>query len=1025
MPPDTRVPSDEDGVPETEATEEPVMAGTVEGTTPTGVPVGGVSLTSREVKVTLLDGLARTEVVDELGNATDQTLEGRYRFRVPDGASLSRLGLWVDDRLVEAEMVDRQSGRAVYETITGARRDPALLERQSNQNSLRVYPIPPRGSRRVLVAYDQILPRRGGRLHYAFPLAPLSRGLRRMTISVSGRHAGQPLTDLRVSPARARVERANGITRIHFERSLAQPFDALLADLVSPEIRLSYRGPDAAQASLSIGDPRHKTAAPVEVAERSLDSADSAYFALRFRLPGQVWRPGGHELVILIDGSQSSASRWSSLRATARWLVGSLDRSQTFAILACDTACSAWPPSGLARAEHGAQRNALAWLDRQKPHGATDLGHAFATAARRFGSAPGRQVLYLGDALATAGELDLPALTDEIGSVSRGAELFIAAPASPALELSSGLRRYTATARLEALGKSFRLGPLLDQVRFEVKPSLGLSLPEVSFLGFGTEQVLTGTLAEAPRGSSDRSPAELVVTGSVGTQSVRIVLPLERSPDNNPLVARLWAGQALAQAEADPRQDRAAIAEFSRDHHVLSNQTALLALESDAMYRQFGFERRQGPSASVPRAEASGRVRAPSSHRTRAPMVRLGATHVSGRVPPEAIQRVVRLNHGRFRACYQEGLLRNPDLAGRVTTRFVIGRNGKVTGAQPDPAGSRLDTEVERCIARAFADLVFPAPDNATVNVEYPLLLGPDTGEQPPLTPAPKLRGWPVPKRLEQVSVGDDNGGSCQRFTGDVADSVDTELVIRAMLSGCFPQARSLARTLREARPEDAKPYQLEAAALTVLQAPLGAAHRLAAWVEQRPEDVAGQVAAARAYDRAGDTTRSCAHWRSAARLVGASAEIEYEAVRCLTRLGDDTRALIERQRASHLSSSLAAQLDAALFAQRPPPALPPAAVDAEAALLVTLSSATRELPDPVYLITPAGEVVLPRGRDSANRLVFEVADADPGRYALVAWPARPGLKVAVGAEMKDSRDGTNVTLGERSLLASIRVGME
>jgi hypothetical protein len=247
--------------------------------------------------------------------------------------------------------------------------------------------------------------------------------------------------------------------------------------------------------------------------------------------------------------------------------------------------------------------------------------------------------------------------------------------------------------------------------------------------------------------------------------------------------------------------------------------------------------------------------------------------------------------------------------------------------------------------------------------------------------------------------------------------------VIQAMLSGCFPQARVRARELRSVRPEEAKPYQLEAATLTVLGAPLGAAHRLAAWVEQRPDDLAGQVAAARAYDRAGDTTRSCAHWRAAARAKGASAEMEYEAVRCLTRLGDYPRALLERQRA--LWSSLAAPLDAALFAQKPPPALPPAAVDADRALFVRLSSATRVLPDPVYLITPAGEVVLPRGRDGVNRLVFEVADADAGRYALVVWPARPGLRVAVGAETKSSSTGMNVTLGEQSLVASIRVGVD
>jgi hypothetical protein len=84
------------------------------------------------------------------------------------------------------------------------------------------------------------------------------------------------------------------------------------------------------------------------------------------------------------------------------------------------------------------------------------------------------------------------------------------------------------------------------------------------------------------------------------------------------------------------------------------------------------------------RAPPEGSVKAPpkvsdSSKKTRRPQVRMGATQVSGRLPPEVIQRIVRQNYRRFRMCYEEGLSRNPNLDGRVSVRFIIGRDGSVS----------------------------------------------------------------------------------------------------------------------------------------------------------------------------------------------------------------------------------------------------------------------------------------------------------------------------------------------------------
>ncbi len=101
-----------------------------------------------------------------------------------------------------------------------------------------------------------------------------------------------------------------------------------------------------------------------------------------------------------------------------------------------------------------------------------------------------------------------------------------------------------------------------------------------------------------------------------------------------------------------------------------------------------------------------------------------GVTNVSGRLPPEVIQRVVRQNYGRFRMCYEQGLARNPNLQGRVAVRFVIGRDGAVSNV--GNGGSDLpDSGVVSCVISAYYGLSFPSPDNGIVTVVYPISFSP------------------------------------------------------------------------------------------------------------------------------------------------------------------------------------------------------------------------------------------------------------------------------------------------------------
>jgi hypothetical protein len=107
-----------------------------------------------------------------------------------------------------------------------------------------------------------------------------------------------------------------------------------------------------------------------------------------------------------------------------------------------------------------------------------------------------------------------------------------------------------------------------------------------------------------------------------------------------------------------------------------------------------------------------------------APRLREGTVQVTGRLPAEVIRRIVRQNFGRFRLCYENELRRNPVLAGRVTTRFVIDRTGSV--ASVADGGSDLPSaSTVSCVVRGFGNLSFPQPEGGMVVVLYPIVFAP------------------------------------------------------------------------------------------------------------------------------------------------------------------------------------------------------------------------------------------------------------------------------------------------------------
>jgi hypothetical protein len=99
----------------------------------------------------------------------------------------------------------------------------------------------------------------------------------------------------------------------------------------------------------------------------------------------------------------------------------------------------------------------------------------------------------------------------------------------------------------------------------------------------------------------------------------------------------------------------------------------------------------------------------------------LGASR--DRLDGRAIRTIVRQHSDGFLGCYEIGRGRHRKLAGRVTARFAIGANGKISSVLI--ASNELpDCSVVECIRDHFATIEFPAP-GSPITVEYPLVFAP------------------------------------------------------------------------------------------------------------------------------------------------------------------------------------------------------------------------------------------------------------------------------------------------------------
>lgn len=113
-------------------------------------------------------------------------------------------------------------------------------------------------------------------------------------------------------------------------------------------------------------------------------------------------------------------------------------------------------------------------------------------------------------------------------------------------------------------------------------------------------------------------------------------------------------------------------------------------------------------------ANASSYHRAPLSHRVEL-------------LDIKQIKRVLKNGRKMVRLCYESGLKRNPDLAGKLGVQFTIGSEGRVLKVSVVEDTLR-NPVVSRCITKRVHQWRFARPADGEVTVYSPFLLSPMSG---------------------------------------------------------------------------------------------------------------------------------------------------------------------------------------------------------------------------------------------------------------------------------------------------------
>jgi len=563
---------------------------------------GGVlEIKEQDVKVTINNGVAVTEVEQVFLNTENRVVEALYTFPVPKGASVSNFSMWIGGKEMIGEVVEKQRARQIYESYKQTRRDPGLLEQVDYKRfEMRVFPIAAGAEQRVKITYAQELDYDHDTANYVYPLATVT------------------------------TAKADQRTRGRFAFSLEAKSEVPIVEMKSPshgdEFVVAKHAANYWQAALETreGDLNRDLVIvyQMERARTGLDlvaskhAGEDGYLLLTLTAGKELEAVGGgsdYVFVLDVSGSMANDSKLSLSRGSVERFVAALEDDDCVELIAFNiTARTLF--GGLKPATAEAKTQAEEFLRAQRAVGGTVLRPAIEAAYRYRQADRPLNVVILSDGM--TGPQEQAELVRLIGERPAGVTVFCVGVGNevnrPLLTQlateAGGLAAFVSAGDdFERQAQAFRrklTRPAAKQVKLtfqggEVYDQEPATLPN---LYYGQPIRLYGRYRTSGP-TKVRIQAE--VLGSPLDQTVELELPA--TEEANPQIDRMWASHRVQRLMDENRaagteSNAAEIVRLCEGYSIVSEYASFIVLENDAEYKRWQIERRNATRIQRDRA---------------------------------------------------------------------------------------------------------------------------------------------------------------------------------------------------------------------------------------------------------------------------------------------------------------------------------------------------------------------------------------------------------------------------------------
>ncbi len=356
---------------------------------PTPRPPEPAWLTIRyhRVEVTIEGQVATTRIDQVFYNPYDWEAEGTYLFPLPEGAVVSEFVMWVDGERVEAEVLEAEQARAIYEEIVRERRDPALLEYVGRDAvQARIFPIPPGEERRIQLEYTQILPLEGEMIRYTYPLD-------------TERFSAQPLEEVSIR------------VTIESEEPIQAVYSPTHQDRVFIQRETKYRAVVGYEEENILPDEDFELVYTVGSGDVGLtlltyrEPPDDGFFLLLVAPSVETERVQPKDVLLVLDTSGSmDGVKIEQAKDALVYILEHLNEEDRFNVIAFSTGLQIYG-RGLRPASEAAE--AADWVRRLEAVGGTNINEALLRAMDQADPARPTVVIFLTDGQPTEGVVEI------------------------------------------------------------------------------------------------------------------------------------------------------------------------------------------------------------------------------------------------------------------------------------------------------------------------------------------------------------------------------------------------------------------------------------------------------------------------------------------------------------------------------------------------------------------------------------------------------------------------------------------